>query len=109
MTIAKPHIQQTNPPGSPRNTLPTMYDLPSEHPEEPGLPDEYHLWQAELLSYTIKPPTYPPDRVFTAIDLNLYAQQQIELERQGKELAQQRAEQLSQRLQQLGINPDDVT
>jgi hypothetical protein len=27
-------------------TLPTMYDLPSDNPEEPGLPDEYHLWQS---------------------------------------------------------------
>lgn len=25
-----------------------MYDLPSEDPEESGLPDEYHLWQSEL-------------------------------------------------------------
>jgi Uma2 family endonuclease len=49
-----------------------MYDLPSEAPEEPGLPDEYHLWQAELLSQTFSPPQYAPDRIFVASDLNLY-------------------------------------
>jgi hypothetical protein len=27
---------------NPVNTLPTMYDLPSEDPEEMGLPDEFH-------------------------------------------------------------------
>jgi hypothetical protein len=27
-----------NNPAVPVNTLPTMYDLPSENPEEPGLP-----------------------------------------------------------------------
>ena len=49
-----------------------MYDLPSEDPEEPGLPDEFHLLQPELLRLTFQPPTYPSDRVFTASDLNLY-------------------------------------
>jgi len=29
-----------------------MYDLPSEDPEEPGLPDEYHHLQPQLLSAT---------------------------------------------------------
>ncbi len=38
-----PLIPQSDPPLSPRLILPTMYDLPSEDPEEPGLPDEYHL------------------------------------------------------------------
>ena len=52
--------------------LPTMYDLPSEDPEEPGLPDEFHLYQAQLLSQTCHPPTYPPAQVFVASDLNLY-------------------------------------
>lgn len=65
-------IEQTDPPRSPQETLPTMYDLPSEDPEEPGLPDEFHLWQAELLSQTFRPPTHPPERVFVASDLNLY-------------------------------------
>lgn len=49
-----------------------MYDLPSEDPEEPGLPDEYHLWQAEMLSQTFCPTDYPPEQVFVASDLNLY-------------------------------------
>ena len=65
-------LEQTDPPRSPQETLPTMYDLPSEDPEEPGLPDEFHLWQAELLSQTFHPPTYPPERIFVASDLNLY-------------------------------------
>jgi hypothetical protein len=29
-------LEQVDPPLSPRETLPTMYDLPSENPEEPG-------------------------------------------------------------------------
>jgi hypothetical protein len=38
--FARPHIEQTDPPLSHREMLPTMYDLPSEDKEEPGLPDE---------------------------------------------------------------------
>jgi Uma2 family endonuclease len=49
-----------------------MYDLPSENPEEPGLPDEFHLFQPELLRLTFRPPHYPTDRIFSASDLNLY-------------------------------------
>jgi len=52
--------------------LPTMYDLPSEDPEEPGLPDEFHISQPRLLDDTCHPPNYPPDQFFTASDLNLY-------------------------------------
>ena len=52
--------------------LPTMYDLPSEDPEEPGLPDEFHEFQPELLRQTCRPKNYPSDRVFIATDLNLY-------------------------------------
>lgn len=65
-------LEQNDPPRSPQETLPTMYDLPSEDPEEPGLPDEYHLWQAELLSQTFCPPSYPAEQIFVASDLNLY-------------------------------------
>jgi len=65
-------LEQTDPPRSPQETLPTMYDLPSEDPEEPGLPDEFHLLQAELLSQTFCPPRYPAEQVFVASDLNLY-------------------------------------
>jgi hypothetical protein len=40
MTYTTGHaIPQSSPPRPPRETLPTMYDLPSEWPEEPGLPD----------------------------------------------------------------------
>jgi len=63
---------QTSPPLPPRQVLPTMYDLPSEDPEEPGLPDEFHLLQPELLRLTFCPPTYPSNRVFAASGLNLY-------------------------------------
>lgn len=49
-----------------------MYDLPSDNPEDPGLPDEFHDWQPQLLSETFVPATYPPEQVFTAKDLNLY-------------------------------------
>ncbi|AGY60017.1 Uma2 family endonuclease [Gloeobacter kilaueensis] len=52
--------------------LPSMYDLPSESAAEPGLPDEFHYWQPQLLIQTFRPPAYPLDRVFAAADLNLY-------------------------------------
>lgn len=65
-------MYQTNPPQSAKATLPTMYDLPSENPEEPGLPDEFHLLQPELLRLTFRPPTYSADQIFSASDLNLY-------------------------------------
>lgn len=57
---------------SPPPPLPSMYDLPSENSEEPGLPDEFHDWQPQLLSQTFQPATYPAEQVFTATDLNLY-------------------------------------
>ncbi len=59
-------------PLSPRETLPTMYDLPSEDPEEPGLADEFHDYQPKLLRETCQPKTYPPEEVFVGIDLNVY-------------------------------------
>ncbi len=65
-------MHQTDPPLPPQDTLPTMYDLPSENQEEPGLPDEFHLLQSELLRITFRPPSYPEDNIFTASDLNLY-------------------------------------
>lgn len=68
----KVDMYQYSPPLSPREALPTMYDLPSEDPEEPGLPDEFHLLQPELLRLTFRTPTYKEDEVFTASDLNLY-------------------------------------
>lgn len=63
---------QTDPPLSPRQTLPTMYDLPSENPEEPGLPDEFHFLQPLLLFLTFGPANWSPEQVFAACDLNLY-------------------------------------
>ncbi|WP_448563149.1 hypothetical protein [Trichothermofontia sp.] len=45
----------------PRETLPTMYDLPSEDPEEPGLPDEFHIMQPRLLQETCQSPILGTD------------------------------------------------
>ncbi len=52
--------------------LPTMYDLPSEDPEEPGLPDEFHYYQPQLLRETFCPPHYPLEHICVATNLNLY-------------------------------------
>ena len=49
-----------------------MYDLPSENIEEPGWPDQYHLWQSEFLGETFSPPNFPSEEIFVASDLNLY-------------------------------------
>jgi Uma2 family endonuclease len=65
-------FQPTYPQTQQQQPLPTMYDLPSDNPEDPGLPDEFHDWQPQLLSETFVPATYPPEQVFTAKDLNLY-------------------------------------
>ena len=65
-------VGQTEPPRSPRETLPTMYDLPSENPEEPGLPDEFHALQPQLLSRTCRSPQISPQQMFAGTDLNLY-------------------------------------
>ena len=56
----------------PKKDWPTMYDLPSEDPQEPGLPDEFHLLQPRLLSDTLRLPHVAEDQVFTGSDLNLY-------------------------------------
>lgn len=63
---------QSDPPFSPRQTLPTMYDLLSENPEEPGLSDEFHFLQSSLLLFTFEPANWSSDMVFSACDLNLY-------------------------------------
>ena len=70
--VSWPRIKQTDPPRSPRETLPTMYDLPSEDPNEPGLPDEFHALQPQLLSATLRLSGYESDDYFTGMDLNLY-------------------------------------
>lgn len=72
MTTTPLHIPQTDPPRPAAEILPTMYDLPSENPEEPGLPDEFHDHQPELLSITLKLVDYSADNYFTGKDLNLY-------------------------------------
>jgi Uma2 family endonuclease len=56
----------------PSETLPTMYDLPSEDPEEPGLPDEFHDFQPDLLRDTFVLRTEPSIETFIAANLNLY-------------------------------------
>lgn len=65
-------VPQMEPPLSPRETLLTMYDLPSEDPEEPGLPDEFHDLQPQLLSATLRLNGYAREQIFTGTDLNLY-------------------------------------
>lgn len=63
---------QPVPPLPPSESLPTMYDLPSEFPEEPGLPDEFHDLQPQLLSRTLHLTQYAPDNYFTGTDINVY-------------------------------------
>lgn len=63
---------EQNHPRPPWETMPTMYDLPSEDPEEPGLPDEFHDFQPQLLRETCQPLTYPLGGMFIGTDLNLY-------------------------------------
>ncbi|NJL02462.1 MAG: hypothetical protein HC910_18600 [Spirulinaceae cyanobacterium SM2_1_0] len=72
---SRPPVEQTDPPRSPRETLPTMYDLPSEDPNEPGLPDEFHALQPQLLSATLRLSDGDTE-YFTGMDLNLYYDRQ---------------------------------
>jgi Uma2 family endonuclease len=65
-------MYQTDPPISATESLPTMYDLPSEDPKEPGLPDEFHIYQPQLLEETFRPTTYSANEIFVASDLNIY-------------------------------------
>lgn len=65
-------MYQTDPPRPAKEYLPTMYDLPSEDPEEGGLPDEFHLLQPELLRLTFRPPEISSNEIFVASDMNLY-------------------------------------
>jgi Uma2 family endonuclease len=59
-------------PLSPKETLPTMYDLPDEEVDQPGMPDIFHIWQPRLLDETFRPPNCEPEEIFTASDLNIY-------------------------------------
>ncbi len=72
LSLGLSKMYQIDPPLSPKETLPTMYDLPSEDPEEPGLPDQFHLLQPQLLADTFQPVNYPSQEIFTGSDLNLY-------------------------------------
>jgi len=56
----------------PKSELPTMYDLPSENPEEPGVPDDFHVLQPRLLSETCQPDPTLVSQFYTAADINLY-------------------------------------
>ena len=56
----------------PRQSLPTMYDLPSENPEDSGLPDDFHPLQAFLLLLTFQPPNWNSNMVFSQLDHNIY-------------------------------------
>ncbi len=49
-----------------------MYDLPSEDPEEPGLPDQFHEYQPQLLRETCRLPNISRDEYLICTDLNLY-------------------------------------
>jgi Uma2 family endonuclease len=71
LLLKKTDKPQSVQPLPPKEALPTMYDLPSENPEE-GLPDEFHSHQPQFLRKTFCPPDYPPERVFMASDLYLY-------------------------------------
>ena len=72
MTTVRPsYEQQPELSISPEKDWPTMYDLSSEDPQEPGLPDEFHSLQPQLLSATLRL-TAVRDQIFTGTDLNLY-------------------------------------
>ncbi|NJM46603.1 MAG: Uma2 family endonuclease [Alkalinema sp. RU_4_3] len=53
-------------------SLPTMHDLPSEDPEESGLPDEFHGLQPQLLAESLSLKNYSRSEIFSAFDLNIY-------------------------------------
>jgi Uma2 family endonuclease len=71
MTTFQPTPTPTYP-QTQQQPLPTMYDLPSDNPEDPGLPDEFHDWQSQLLSETFIPTTYPHEQVLTSRNLFIY-------------------------------------
>ena len=65
-------MYQSQFPRPPSETLPTMYDLPSEDREEMGLPDEFHDFQPDLLRETCQPIVDAASNFFVGVDLNLY-------------------------------------
>ncbi len=72
MSLAKSFLNPSDPGAASRLNLPTMYDLPSEDPEELGLPDEFHDLQPQLLSATLRLSDGDASDMFTGTDLNLY-------------------------------------
>jgi Uma2 family endonuclease len=67
-----PNEFDPNAPLPAKETLPTMYDLPSEYVGESGLPDEFHIFQPQLLRETFQTPNYPKEEIFIGTDLNIY-------------------------------------
>lgn len=65
-------MYRINPPKPARDSLPTMVDLPSEDPEEMGLPDEFHEFQPQLLRETFQSPEWTHASTFIGTDINLY-------------------------------------
>lgn len=72
MTRSHPSLTPVDQLNSSARPFPTMYDLPSEYPEEPGLPDEFHDFQPQLLSATLRLTDVTRDQIFTGTDLNVY-------------------------------------
>lgn len=65
-----------SPPNLPKKPWLTMYDLPYDGIEEPGMPDELHVIQPQLLHDTFCPANYLLDKVFSATDMYLYFDEQ---------------------------------
>ena len=57
-----------------------MYDLPSEDPKEPGLPDTFHLDLRQLLEFTFLPAGCDAEQVFTASEIALYKVDTVPIE-----------------------------
>jgi Uma2 family endonuclease len=72
MATTTHYVQYDEQPLPPKETLPTMYDLPDEEVDQPGMPDIFHIWQPRLLDETFRPPNYESEEIFTASDLNIY-------------------------------------
>jgi Uma2 family endonuclease len=121
MTGSRPLIEQVDLQKSAQ--LPTMYDLPSEDPEEPG--DEFHDLQPQLLSATLRLTDVSSNRIFTGTDLNLYYDPQHVLWHKRPDwfvaigvprlyaesdlrLSYVVADRMAERLRALGIDPNQV-
>ena len=64
-------MSQNHPAVPATDTLPTMYDLPSEDKEEMGLPDEFHDFQPKLLRETCQPAV---DEFFVIPDIIIFGE-----------------------------------